>query len=117
MFLKTLDLEKGMAGTESLRENSRLFDPCSIHGTWLSGFSLCNEDFCVTETSCLFQKEFQDQLKLFEEKLSDVSLLAVDSLFKEHEQKLSYSTGQIRLLFNKQLEDWEHLKVCVMDIR
>ncbi|XP_057265200.1 coiled-coil domain-containing protein 180 isoform X3 [Pezoporus wallicus] len=56
--------------------------------------------------------EFQDQLKLFEKELAYVSLLAVDSLFKEHEQKLSYSTGQVRLLFNKQLEDWENLKAA-----
>ncbi|KAM4647329.1 coiled-coil domain-containing protein 180 isoform 2-T2 [Amazona ochrocephala] len=67
---------------------------------------------CLAETSCLFQKEFQDQLKLFEKELSYVSLLAVDSLFKEHEQKLSYSTGQVRLLFNKQLEDWENLRAA-----
>ncbi|KAM8995493.1 coiled-coil domain-containing protein 180 isoform 7-T8 [Ara ararauna] len=60
--------------------------------------------------SCLI--EFQDQLKLFEKELSYVSLLAVDSLLKEHEQKLSYSTGQVRLLFNKQLEDWENLKAA-----
>ncbi|KAF1676721.1 CC180 protein, partial [Pygoscelis papua] len=57
---------------------------------------------CVTE--------FQDQLKLFEKELPYVSRLAVDSLLKEHEQKLSYSTGQIRHLFNKQLEDWESVK-------
>ncbi|XP_065552171.1 coiled-coil domain-containing protein 180 isoform X2 [Lathamus discolor] len=60
--------------------------------------------------SCLI--EFQDQLKLFEKELSYVSLLAVHSLFKEHEQKLSYSTGQVRLLFSKQLEDWENLKAA-----
>ncbi|XP_050763988.1 coiled-coil domain-containing protein 180 [Gymnogyps californianus] len=58
--------------------------------------------------SCLI--EFQDQLKLFDKELPYVSQLAVDSLFKEHEQKLSYSTGQIRHLFNKQLEDWENVK-------
>uniref|UniRef100_A0A8B9VAH0 Coiled-coil domain containing 180 n=1 Tax=Anas zonorhyncha TaxID=75864 RepID=A0A8B9VAH0_9AVES len=58
--------------------------------------------------SCL--KEFQDQLKLFEEELPYVSQLAVDSLLKEHEQKLSNSTGNIRHLFNKQLEDWESMK-------
>ncbi|XP_075375912.1 coiled-coil domain-containing protein 180 [Mycteria americana] len=58
--------------------------------------------------SCLI--EFQDQLKLFEKELPYVSQLAVDSLLKEHEQKLSYSTGQIRHLFNKQLEDWENAK-------
>ncbi|NXC45726.1 CC180 protein, partial [Penelope pileata] len=55
-------------------------------------------------------KEFWDQLKLFEEELPYVSQLAVDSLFKEHEQKLSYSTGNIRHPFNKQLEDWESVK-------
>eukprot|EP00075_Anas_platyrhynchos_P037280 XP_027326533.1 coiled-coil domain-containing protein 180 isoform X2 [Anas platyrhynchos] len=59
--------------------------------------------------SCL--KEFQDQLKLFEEELPYVSQLAVDSLLKEHEQKFSNSTGNIRHLFNKQLEDWESMKV------
>ncbi|NWS55552.1 CC180 protein, partial [Chunga burmeisteri] len=58
--------------------------------------------------SCLI--EFQDQLKLFEKELPYVSQLAVDGLLKEHEQKLSYSTGQIRHLFNKQLEDWENVK-------
>ncbi|XP_027747994.1 coiled-coil domain-containing protein 180 isoform X2 [Empidonax traillii] len=55
-------------------------------------------------------KEFQDQLKWFEEELSSVSQLAVDSLLKEHEQKLSSSTGQIQHLFNRQLEEWEKLK-------
>ncbi|XP_028942917.1 coiled-coil domain-containing protein 180 [Antrostomus carolinensis] len=58
--------------------------------------------------SCLM--EFQDQLKLFEKELPYVCQLAIDSLLKEHEQKLSYSTGQIRQLFNKQLEDWEKVK-------
>ncbi|NWS74040.1 CC180 protein, partial [Crotophaga sulcirostris] len=58
--------------------------------------------------SCLM--EFQDQVKLFEKELPYVSRLAVDSLFKEHKQKLSYSTGQIRHLFNEQLEVWEKLK-------
>ncbi|NWH50328.1 CC180 protein, partial [Fregata magnificens] len=62
----------------------------------------------VYYNSCLI--EFQDQLKLFEKELPYVSQLAVDSLLKEHEQKLSYSTGQIRHLFNKQLEDWESVK-------
>uniref|UniRef100_A0A8B9PJM9 Coiled-coil domain containing 180 n=1 Tax=Apteryx owenii TaxID=8824 RepID=A0A8B9PJM9_APTOW len=57
--------------------------------------------------SCLI--EFRDQLKLFEEELPYVSQLAVDSLLKEHEQKLSCSTDQIRHLFNKQLEDWERI--------
>ncbi|NXF29897.1 CC180 protein, partial [Nyctibius bracteatus] len=57
-----------------------------------------------------YLREFQDQLKLFEKKLPCVSQLAVHSLFKEHEEKLSYSTGQIRHLFNKQLEDWERAK-------
>ncbi|NXP16488.1 CC180 protein, partial [Scytalopus superciliaris] len=55
-------------------------------------------------------REFQDQLKWFEEELSSVSQLAVDSLLKEHEQKLSSSTGQIQHLFNKQLEEWEDVK-------
>ncbi|XP_009664046.2 coiled-coil domain-containing protein 180 isoform X2 [Struthio camelus] len=58
--------------------------------------------------SCLI--EFRDQLKLFEEELPYVSQLAVDSLLKEHEQKLSCSTDQIRHLFNKQLEVWESVK-------
>ncbi|XP_059684922.1 coiled-coil domain-containing protein 180 [Gavia stellata] len=62
----------------------------------------------VYYNSCL--REFQDQLELFEKVLPYVSQLAVDSLLKEHEQKLSYSTGQIRHLFNKQLEDWENVK-------
>ncbi|XP_055575760.1 coiled-coil domain-containing protein 180 [Falco cherrug] len=58
--------------------------------------------------SCL--KEFQDQLKLFEKQLPSVSQLAVDGLFKKHEQELSYSTGQIQHIFNKQLQDWENMK-------
>lgn len=45
-----------------------------------------------------------------------MSQLAVDSLLKEHEQKLSNSTGNIRHLFNKQLEDWESMKVRILDI-
>ncbi|NXF10084.1 CC180 protein, partial [Smithornis capensis] len=55
-------------------------------------------------------REFQNQLKWFEEELSSVSQLAVDSLLKEHEQKLSSSTDQIRRLFNRQLEEWEHAR-------
>ncbi|NXE74333.1 CC180 protein, partial [Cochlearius cochlearius] len=62
----------------------------------------------VYYNSCLI--EFQDQLELFEKELPYVSQLAVDSLLKEHEQKLSYSTGQIRHHFNKQLEGWESVK-------
>ncbi|XP_064325227.1 coiled-coil domain-containing protein 180 isoform X2 [Phalacrocorax carbo] len=62
----------------------------------------------VYYNSCL--TEFQDQLKLFEKELPYVSQLAVDSLLKEHEEQLSYATGQIRHLFNKQLEDWENVK-------
>ncbi|XP_025905435.1 coiled-coil domain-containing protein 180 [Nothoprocta perdicaria] len=58
--------------------------------------------------SCLI--EFRDQLKLFEEHLPYVSQLAVNSLLKEHEQKLSCSIDQIRHLFNKQLENWESIK-------
>ncbi|NWR74757.1 CC180 protein, partial [Centropus unirufus] len=58
--------------------------------------------------SCLM--EFQDQVKMFEKELPHVSRLAVDSLFKEHEQKLSYCTAQIRHLFNQQLEAWEKMK-------
>ncbi|XP_069729305.1 coiled-coil domain-containing protein 180 [Phaenicophaeus curvirostris] len=56
--------------------------------------------------------EFQNQLKLFEKELSYVSQLAVDGLFKEHEQKLNSSTGRIRHLFNKQLEVWEKVKAA-----
>ncbi|NXP02910.1 CC180 protein, partial [Thinocorus orbignyianus] len=58
--------------------------------------------------SCIL--EFQDQLLVFEKLLPYVSQLAIDSLLKEHEQKLSCSTGQIRHLFNKQVEDWENVK-------
>ncbi|NXN95832.1 CC180 protein, partial [Rhinopomastus cyanomelas] len=54
--------------------------------------------------------EFQDQLKLCEKELHYLSRLAVERLFEEHEQKLSHSTGQIRHLFSKQLEDWENAK-------
>ncbi|NXV36517.1 CC180 protein, partial [Rissa tridactyla] len=54
--------------------------------------------------------EFQDQLKMFEKELPYVSQLAIDSLLKEHEQKLSYSTGQIQHLFSKQLEGWENVR-------
>ncbi|KFQ49368.1 Coiled-coil domain-containing protein 180 [Pelecanus crispus] len=62
----------------------------------------------VYYNSCLI--EFRDQLELFEKQLPYVSQLAVDSLLKEHEEKLSNSTGQIWHLFNKQLEDWESVK-------
>ncbi|NXE99463.1 CC180 protein, partial [Menura novaehollandiae] len=55
-------------------------------------------------------REFRDQLKWFEEELSSVSQLAVESLLKEHEQKLSSFTGHIQHLFNKQLEEWEDMK-------
>ncbi|NXG24925.1 CC180 protein, partial [Grallaria varia] len=55
-------------------------------------------------------REFRDQLKCFEEELSSVSQLAVDSLLKEHEQKLSSSTAQIQHLFNRQLAEWEDVK-------
>ncbi|NXI47437.1 CC180 protein, partial [Galbula dea] len=57
-----------------------------------------------------FLREFQNQLKLFEKELPGISQLALESLLKEHEQKLSDSTAQIQLLFNKQLEDWENAK-------
>ncbi|KFO82498.1 Coiled-coil domain-containing protein 180, partial [Cuculus canorus] len=63
--------------------------------------------------SCLM--EFQDQLKLFERELPYVFQLAVDGLFKEHEQKLSYSTGRIRHLFSKQLEVWNNVKAVHKD--
>ncbi|XP_032569261.1 coiled-coil domain-containing protein 180-like [Chiroxiphia lanceolata] len=55
-------------------------------------------------------REFRDQLKRFEEELSSVSRLAVDSLLREHEQKLSSSTAQIQHLFNRQLGEWEDMK-------
>ncbi|NWW73832.1 CC180 protein, partial [Climacteris rufus] len=55
-------------------------------------------------------REFRDQLKWFEEELSSVSQLLVDSLLKEHEQKLSSSTGHIQQLFDRQLEEWEDVK-------
>ncbi|XP_057886209.1 coiled-coil domain-containing protein 180 [Melospiza georgiana] len=54
--------------------------------------------------------EFRDQLKWFEEELSSVSQLVVESLLKEHEQKLSSFTGHIQHLFNRQLKDWEDMK-------
>ncbi|NWS05947.1 CC180 protein, partial [Motacilla alba] len=59
-------------------------------------------DFCL--------REFRDQLKWFEEELSSVSQLVVESLLKEHEQKLSSFTGHIQHLFNRQLKDWEDVK-------
>ncbi|NXA14961.1 CC180 protein, partial [Sapayoa aenigma] len=55
-------------------------------------------------------REFWNQLKWFEEELSSVSQLSVDSLLKEHEHKLSSFTGQIQHLFNRQLEEWEDMK-------
>ncbi|XP_039586290.1 coiled-coil domain-containing protein 180 [Passer montanus] len=55
-------------------------------------------------------REFRDQLKCFEEELSSVSQLVVESLLKEHEQKLSSFTGHIQHLFNRQLKDWEDVK-------
>ncbi|NXL78641.1 CC180 protein, partial [Leptocoma aspasia] len=55
-------------------------------------------------------REFRDQLMCFEEELSSVTQLVVESLLKEHEQKLSSSTGQIQRLFNTQLKDWEDMK-------
>ncbi|NXP79540.1 CC180 protein, partial [Ramphastos sulfuratus] len=58
--------------------------------------------------SCL--REFQDQLKLFEQELSRASKLAVDTLLTEHEQELSSSTAQVQQLFRKQLEEWENAK-------
>ncbi|KAM7046646.1 LOW QUALITY PROTEIN: coiled-coil domain-containing protein 180 [Acridotheres tristis] len=56
-------------------------------------------------------REFWDQLKWFEEELSSVSQLVVESLLKEHEQKLSSCTGHIQHLFNRQLKEWEDLKI------
>ncbi|NWH88329.1 CC180 protein, partial [Aegithalos caudatus] len=55
-------------------------------------------------------REFRDQLKWFEEELSGVSQLVVESLLKVHEQKLSSSTGHIQQLFNIQLKEWEDVK-------
>ncbi|XP_014730146.1 PREDICTED: coiled-coil domain-containing protein 180-like [Sturnus vulgaris] len=55
-------------------------------------------------------REFWDQLKWFEEELSSVSQLVVESLLKEHEQKLNSCTGHIQHLFNKQLKEWEDMK-------
>ncbi|NWV34408.1 CC180 protein, partial [Grantiella picta] len=55
-------------------------------------------------------REFRGQLKWFEEELSSVSQLAVESLLKEHEQKLSSSTSHILELFNRQLKEWEDMK-------
>ncbi|NWT17698.1 CC180 protein, partial [Vireo altiloquus] len=54
--------------------------------------------------------EFRDQLKWFEEELSSVSQLVVESLLKEHEQKLSSFTGHIQHLFSSQLKEWEDVK-------
>ncbi|NXO98723.1 CC180 protein, partial [Certhia brachydactyla] len=55
-------------------------------------------------------REFRDQLKWFEEQLSSVSPLVVESLLKEHEQKLSSFIGHIQHLFNRQLKEWEDVK-------
>ncbi|KAF4789962.1 coiled-coil domain-containing protein 180 isoform X2 [Turdus rufiventris] len=60
-------------------------------------------------------KEFWDQLKWFEEELSSVSQLVVESLLKEHEQKLSSFTGHIQHLFNRQLKEWEDVKDCAAE--
>ncbi|CAN8217848.1 unnamed protein product [Coccothraustes coccothraustes] len=59
-------------------------------------------NFCLSE--------FRDQLKCFEEDLSSVSQLIVESLLREHEQNLSSFTGHIQHLFNRQLKDWEDMK-------
>ncbi|NXT84255.1 CC180 protein, partial [Zapornia atra] len=58
--------------------------------------------------SCL--SEFQNQVRLLEKELPRVSQVAAESLLKEHEQKLSSSTAQIRHCFNKELEGWENAK-------
>ncbi|XP_056353458.1 coiled-coil domain-containing protein 180 [Oenanthe melanoleuca] len=55
-------------------------------------------------------REFWDQLKWFEDELSSVSQLVVESLLKEHEQKLISFTGHIQHLFNRQLKEWEDVK-------
>ncbi|XP_041889830.1 coiled-coil domain-containing protein 180 isoform X1 [Corvus kubaryi] len=54
--------------------------------------------------------EFRDQLTWFEEELSSVSQLVVESLLKEHEQKLSSFTAYIQHLFSRQLKEWEDVK-------
>ncbi|XP_074747073.1 coiled-coil domain-containing protein 180 [Strix uralensis] len=83
------------------------FDDCAqLVKQALLSYQQQTEDYYNT---CLI--EFQDQLRLFEKKLTYVSQLAVDGLLKEHEQKLRYSTDQIRQQFDKQLEDWEKVKV------
>ncbi|NWV01520.1 CC180 protein, partial [Upupa epops] len=58
--------------------------------------------------SCL--TGFQDQVKQFEKELPCILQLAADCLFKEHEQKLSHSIGQIQHLFTEQLQYWEKTK-------
>ncbi|KFP83162.1 Coiled-coil domain-containing protein 180, partial [Acanthisitta chloris] len=55
-------------------------------------------------------KEFWDQVSCFEKELPAVCQVVVESLFKEHEKKLSSSTAQIQDLFSKQLEEWEDMK-------
>ncbi|KAM4773321.1 coiled-coil domain-containing protein 180 [Cyanocitta cristata] len=55
-------------------------------------------------------REFRDQLTWFEEELSSVSQLVVESLLKEHEQKLSSFTAHIQHLFSRQLKEWEDVK-------
>ncbi|NXU02465.1 CC180 protein, partial [Buphagus erythrorhynchus] len=57
-----------------------------------------------------YLREFWDQLKWFEQELSSVSQLVVESLLKEREQKLNPSTGHIQHLFKRQLKKWEDVK-------
>ncbi|NXI51448.1 CC180 protein, partial [Chloroceryle aenea] len=54
--------------------------------------------------------EFHSQVKLLQKDLPGVSRLAVECLLKEHEQKLSHSTAEIRDSFKKQMEDLENMK-------
>ncbi|CAM9669616.1 unnamed protein product [Bubo scandiacus] len=83
------------------------FDDCAqLVKQTLLAYQQQTEDYYNT---CLI--EFQDQLCRFEKELPYVSQLAVDDLLKEHEQKLRYSTDQIRQQFDKQVEDWEKVKV------
>ncbi|NXS25944.1 CC180 protein, partial [Pomatostomus ruficeps] len=51
-------------------------------------------------------REFRAQLQWFEEELAVVSRLVVESLFREHEQKLSSCTADTQRLFSRQLQEW-----------
>lgn len=56
MGLRALDLEKGMSGPESPKENPRLFDPCSAHSTWLRVFFLAMNT-CVSRKHPVFSEK------------------------------------------------------------